>query len=137
MKADDRSNWKFSSGFYYFCVKAYDSLSATFKIGGGDFKNKLNAEFDTAYNFFLKNDEAQQFSFSKGELVHYKANFKVEATVYTTGNGYQTDLRIFYKLCTSGSCYLNADEASGAFPKGGDVKILDLSRVMIKTGNKT
>ena len=107
------------------------------KIGSGDFKNKLSSEFDTSYNFFLQTDEAQQFSFSKDELKHHTANFKVEATLYTTGNGDQTDLRIYYKLCTRGSCYLNEDEAGGAFPKGGDVKTLDLSRVMIKTGNKT
>jgi len=118
---------------YYICVKAYTALSVSLKVEEGAWNRKLAGEFDLLYNFFLHTEKAQQFTFSKGELADDRAVIQVDAAVYTTGNGDQTDILIFYKLCTSGDCFLDAEEASG----NGDVEMLPVERVVTKSGDFT
>ena len=41
------------------------------------------------------------------------STLQVDAIIYSSGNGDQTDLEIYYKLCTEGDCYFTGEEAGG------------------------
>lgn len=47
------------------------------------------------------------------------------AAVYENGNGDTVDIRIYYRLCTSGDCYLSKSESKGL---AGGVELLYVQR---------
>ena len=49
----DREYWDTELGLYYFCVKAYDALSAVVNVVEQLTNGKRGGDFDVVYNFFL------------------------------------------------------------------------------------
>ena len=68
--------------------------------------------------------------YSKPELFDQRATIKLETAIYTTGNGDQNDMEIYYKLCTSGDCSFTAEEAGGV----GAVERLKVKRTEQRYG---
>lgn len=109
----DREYWGAPLGVYYFCAQAYDALSSSLMVSEEIYDGKITANFETVYNFFLHTESALQFKFVKAEMKTERAVIKIDTTVYSSGNGDDEDLRIYYKLCTSSDCFFSAEEALG------------------------
>lgn len=110
---EDRQYWDAELGIYYICAKAYDALSQNIRVFEESWNRKNEADSDTVYNFMLHTNNTQQFLYKKSALKTSQASIQVSAAVYSTGNGDTADIRIYYRLCTSGNCYLNGSEARG------------------------
>lgn len=130
----DRELWGNELGSYYMCAQSYDSFSAYATVL--DEVRVLEVthftgEKQTMYNFWMHAQSGVQLKFTESELYTEDLEIPFTATVYSSKEGDNKDIKIFYRVCVYGDCKLTPEEAAGI----GQVEVASLTKTVTYLGD--